>query len=61
MDESEPKSLDLHAVEPPGEEQRVGRDAKFAVPDERKTRYHLPSYLDSPSPVGYRARLPLSR
>ena len=61
MDESEPKALDLHAVEPPPQEQRVVRDAKFANPDERKTRYHMPSYLDSSSPVGYRKRLALSR
>jgi hypothetical protein len=42
-------------------EQRVRRDARRAQPGERKTRYSLPEQLDSPSPIGYRSRLPLSR
>jgi hypothetical protein len=55
------KPLEIHAVEPPAVEERVNRSAAFAEPGERKTRYHLPSVLDSPSPVGYRNRLPLTR
>ena len=60
LEEFQSKALELHAVKPPSVEQRVTRNAAFATPDERKTRYHLPSYLDSPSPVGYRKRVSLS-
>jgi len=54
------KALDVVAVRPPPEAQRVRRDADFCPEGERKTRYTLPDTLDSPSPVGYRTRLSLS-
>ena len=55
------KALEMHPVEPPPADQRCQREAVFAAEGERKTRYHLPSYLDSPSPVGFRHRLPLTQ
>ena len=48
-------------VDPPPEAQRVNRGAGFAVEGERKTRYTLPTRLQSASPVGYRTRLSLSQ
>ncbi len=45
----------------PPPEQRVSRAARFAAEGEPRNRYHLPTGLDSPSPVGYRVRVPLSQ
>jgi hypothetical protein len=56
---SEP--VELVTIPPPPSEHRVRRDARFAAPGEKRTRYHLPESLDSPSPVGYRTRVSLSR
>lgn len=53
--------LEVVSIAPPPVELRVKREARRAGPDERKTRYSLPERLDSPSPIGYRTRLPLSR
>ena len=55
------KRLDCIPIPPPSGEERWSRDAGFATPGERRTRYDLPEYLDSASPVGFRVRLPLSR
>ena len=38
----------------------VRRRARFAEGDEKKTRYSMPNFLQSPSPVGYRRRVGLS-
>ena len=42
-------------------EQQVARNAAFAAEGEARNRYHLPSGLASPSPVGYRKRLALTQ
>lgn len=57
----EPKPLELVTVEPPPANQRVRRDARFALPGEKRTRYSLPTALESGSPVGYRTRIGLSQ
>ncbi|WP_235216570.1 hypothetical protein [Archangium violaceum] len=55
------KPLELVAIPAPPSEFRVRRDARFAAPGEKRTRYHLPESLESSSPVGYRTRVSLSR
>ncbi len=55
------KPLSLVTVDPPPPDQRVRRDARFAGPGEQRTRYSLPTGLESASPVGYRTRLGLTR
>ena len=45
----------------PPPEQQVARNAAFAAEGEARNRYHLPSGLASPSPVGYRKRLALTQ
>jgi hypothetical protein len=59
--ETKPKPLELVTVEPPPPEQRARRDARFALPGEKRTRYSLPTALESGSPVGYRTRVGLSQ
>ena len=54
------KPVELVPVAPPPLEQRARRQAVFAAPGERRTRYSLPTSLESGSPVGYRIRLPLT-
>lgn len=39
---------------------RASRQATFAKPGEKRNRYHLPTRLESGSPVGYRQRLALT-
>ncbi|MBA2665190.1 MAG: hypothetical protein H0U74_23080 [Bradymonadaceae bacterium] len=39
---------------------RAKRGAEFAAPGERRTRYSLPTGLETASPVGYRTRVSLS-
>ena len=58
---SEPKPLELVTVEPPPPEQRVRRDARFALPGEKRTRYSLPTALESGSPIGYRTRMSMTQ
>ncbi|MBT9556319.1 MAG: hypothetical protein IV100_09835 [Myxococcales bacterium] len=61
---SELKALEVVPVTPPAVASggtRPRRDARFATPGEKRTRYHLPDTLVSSSPVGYRTRLPLSQ
>ena len=53
--------LDVVTIPPPPAEQRVRRDACFAAEGDKRTRYSLPTALESASPVGYRMRLPMSR
>lgn len=55
-----PKVLDVVCIVPPPAEQRVRRDAEPATEGQRRTRYTLPSRLDSSSVVGYRTRVPLT-
>ena len=55
------KKVSVVPIEPPPEDQRVGRPMRFAGPGEKKTRYHMPRALESSSPVGYRHRIPFSR
>ncbi len=52
------KPVEAVPVEAPSKVLR--RRLRFAGEDEKKTRYHLPNQLDSTSPVGYRARVPLT-
>ena len=54
------KPLSIVPIAPPPAPQRVRRDAVFAAEGEKRNRYHLPSALDSGSPVGFRMRVPLS-
>jgi hypothetical protein len=55
------KPLECVPFPAPSATDRRGRSASFAAQGQRRGRYHLPEYLDSPSPVGFRVRLPLSR
>ncbi len=59
--DTNPKSLEVVTVTPPPVDQRARRDARFALPGERRSRYSLPTALESGSPVGYRTRIPLTR
>lgn len=54
------KLVEVVPIQPPSKEQRVQRGAEFAKDGEKKTRYSLPSSLESASPVGYRHRVSLS-
>jgi hypothetical protein len=54
------KPIELVPIPLPPAGQRVNRAARFAAGGERRNRYHLPAGLESPSPVGYRTRLPLT-
>ena len=56
-----PKPLEVIPIEPPPREQRVRRNADFAAPGEKKTRYTLPTSLESATTVGYRMRISMSR
>jgi hypothetical protein len=58
--DTQPKPLELITVEPPPPQQRARRDARFALPGEKRSRYSLPTALESGSPVGYRTRVGLS-
>ena len=58
---AQPKPLELVTVAAPPVDQRVRRDARFANPGEKRSRYSLPTALDSGSPVGYRTRIGLSQ
>jgi len=55
------KPLDFVPIVPPPKEQHVGRGAVFAPEGEKRTRYSLPTGLESSSPVGYRTRISLTR
>lgn len=55
------KPLDCVPIPPPDPSELRGRQAAFAASGEKRGRYHLPEYLDSSSPVGFRVRLSLSR
>lgn len=59
--DTRPKAIDVVTIAPPPPAERVRRDACFAAPGEKPTRYTLPASLHSASPVGYRTRLPLAR
>lgn len=58
-DSTQSKPLEFVPIAPPPSAQRVRRDADFAPPGERRTRYSLPTSLESSSPVGYRTRVSL--
>ncbi len=58
--DSFPKHLEVHPIEAPPADQRRSRDAVFAVPGEKRTRYSLPVSVSSSSPVGYRTRVSLT-
>lgn len=47
-------------IPPPPPEQQVRRNAVFAAEGEARNRYHLPTGLESASPIGYRRRVPLT-
>ena len=55
------KPIHVVTIDPPSTEYRARRDAGFAPTGSRKTRYTLPSRLESGSPVGYRDRVALTR
>ena len=54
------KELELTRITPPPLEQRVRRNARFPEPGEKPSRYTLPAFLESCSPVGYRTRVSMS-
>ncbi len=54
------KPLSIQPISLPPAAQRVSRQAAFAEEGEKRNRYHLPTSLDSASPVGFRMRVPLS-
>ena len=55
------KPIEFVPIPPPPAEQQRGREADFAAPGEKRTRYSLPESLDSSSPVGFRTRVNLTR
>ena len=57
------KPLEVVPVTPPDPrpEPPPQRAATFAGPDEKRSRYHLPTHLDTASPVGYRVRVGMTR
>lgn len=55
----DPKPIEVVTIPAPPSPAR--RDASFAPPGAKKTRYHLPTALTSPSPVGYRRRLSMTQ
>ncbi|MEE8408363.1 MAG: hypothetical protein V3T05_02040 [Myxococcota bacterium] len=59
--DEQPKPLEVIPIESPPREQRVRRNADFAAPGEKKSRYALPTFLDSSTTVGYRMRISMSR
>lgn len=60
QDPSIQKRVEVVPISPPPPEQRMGRGASFAADGEKKTRYSLPSALQSSSPVGYRERVSMT-
>ncbi len=60
-DPSIQKPLEVVTIEPPASSARAIRNARFAAHEEKKTRYHLPTELDSSCVVGYRERVPMTR
>lgn len=61
MADTQPKPLELIPVMPPPPAERARRDARFALPGERRSRYSLPTAVESGSPIGYRTRVALTR
>ena len=59
--EAAPKHLEVVTIEPPAPSLQRRRDADFAPEGEKRNRYHLPTSLQSGSPVGYRTRVPLTQ
>lgn len=55
------KSVELVEVAAPPADHRRRRAAVFAPAGERRTRYSLPTSLESSSPIGYRTRVALTR
>lgn len=55
------KPVQLTPIPQPPADQRRGRGARFAAEGERRDRYHLPSSLETASPVGYRRRLSITQ
>lgn len=60
MNYEEPKALELVRFTPPPVEKRAQRNPQFAREGEKKGRYHLPTKLQSASPIGFRTRIGLS-
>ena len=52
--------IQLISIEPPPKDQQVKRQALPAKADEKRNRYHLPSSLQSESPIGYRTHISMS-
>ena len=61
MTDRQPKPVEGAWIAPPPAEQQVSRSARFAEEGEKRTRYTLPTGLNSTSPVGYRTRVSLTR
>ena len=56
----QPKGVRPVAIPLPPEAQRLKREAVFTPEGEKKTRYSLPTHLQSHSPVGYRERVSMT-
>lgn len=54
------KRIEVVPIAPPAADQRVRRAARLPQSGEKPSRYTLPKRLESPSPVGFRTRLPLT-
>lgn len=61
QDPSIQKQVEVVPISAPPSDQCVGRGARFAADGEKKTRYSLPTALQSASPVGYRKRVSMTR
>lgn len=59
VDRADGKAIEVVTIAPPVQRQR--RQIRAAAPGEKRSRYSLPSSLDSASPVGYRTRLALTK
>ncbi len=60
-DPSIQKALEVVPIAPPAPTARTRREARFVGHEEKKTRYHLPTKLDSACVVGYRERIGMTQ
>ncbi|MFT5435294.1 MAG: hypothetical protein ACI9OJ_006011 [Myxococcota bacterium] len=61
VEAARPVRLRIETVDPPPQNQRAQRMADVPQPGAKPSRYTLPSRLESPSSVGYRTRISMTR